>query len=96
MSEIYNFLEFYVFVNENKLEKMNFSLGKMEFWTHCNVIFNDTHLRFKELNISFIMLILKCDQGNSAHMTEFLALGKTLLARLYLLYLTKNIKSYME
>ena len=30
MDKIINFLEFYVFINENKLGKMNFPLGK--FW----------------------------------------------------------------
>ena len=33
---------------------------------------------------------------NFAHITEFLALRKSLLARLYLLYLTENLKPYME
>ena len=28
MTEIFNFLEFYVFINENELRKMNFPLGK--------------------------------------------------------------------
>ena len=31
MSEIFNFLEFQVFIYETELEKMNFPLGKMEF-----------------------------------------------------------------
>ena len=37
MNEIHNF-----FVNKNKL-------GKMEFWTHWNVIFIDKYLKNKEL-----------------------------------------------
>ena len=31
MNEIFNFLEFQVFINEIKLGKMNFPLGKMKF-----------------------------------------------------------------
>ena len=30
MNEIFNFLEFQVFINENELGKFNFPLGKME------------------------------------------------------------------
>ena len=38
MNEIFNFLEFYVFINENELGKINFPLEKMEFgtnWEFC-------------------------------------------------------------
>ena len=31
MNEIFNFLEFKVFIKENELEKMNFPLGKIKF-----------------------------------------------------------------
>ena len=61
MNEIFNFLGFYVFINENKLGKINFPLrkkGKIE------KSFEPT--------------------GNSVHTTEIIALGKALLARLYL------------
>ena len=34
MNEILSSLEFQVFINENGLGKINFLLGKMEFWTH--------------------------------------------------------------
>ena len=34
MNEIFNFLEFYVFINENELGKINFPLEKMEFGTN--------------------------------------------------------------
>ena len=56
MNEIFNFLEFEVFINENELGKMNFPLGKWNFEPI----------------------------GNSVHTTEYLALGKVLLARLRL------------
>ena len=31
MTEIFNFREFYVFINENELRKIKFQLGNMEF-----------------------------------------------------------------
>ena len=31
MNEIFNFLDFQAFINENELGKMNFPLGKMKF-----------------------------------------------------------------
>ena len=34
MDEIINFLEFYKFINGNKLEEMNFPLSRIEFGTH--------------------------------------------------------------
>ena len=37
MNEIFNFLKFYVFLNENKLGKINFLLGEIEFRTHRNL-----------------------------------------------------------
>ena len=35
MDETINFFKFSVFINENELGKINFPLGKIEFWTHC-------------------------------------------------------------
>ena len=38
MNQIFNFLEFYVFINEKELGKMDFPLGKMEClmnWEFC-------------------------------------------------------------
>ena len=32
MTEIFNFLEFYVIIIENELKKMKFPLGKMDNW----------------------------------------------------------------
>ena len=61
MNEILNFLGFYVFINQNKLGKINFPLRKM---------------RKTEKNFE--------PTGNSVHTTEIIALGKALLARLYL------------
>ena len=88
MNEIHNFLEF--FVNERKSGKMNFPLGKMEFWTHCNVTFIEKHLKNKEIEYLIHYAKFKMwPTENSAHIT---ALEKALLVRLYLLYLTKNLK----
>ena len=44
MPEVFNFFEFYVFINENELRKMNFLLRKMQFCTNlefwiCHRIF---------------------------------------------------------
>ena len=61
MNEIFNFLGFYVFINKNKLGKINFPLRKM---------------RKNEKNFE--------PTGNSVQTTEIIALGKALLARLYL------------
>ena len=76
---------------------MNFALEKMESWTHCNIIFLDEYLKLKE--IEYLINCAKFKMwpvGNSAHITDFLVLGKVLLARLHLLYLTENLKPYME
>ena len=88
MNEIHIFCELWVFVNEIKLGKMNFPIGKMEFWTHCNVIFVDKYLKNKE--IEYLIHYAKSKMwpgGNSAPITKFLALEKALLARLYLNYI---------
>ena len=55
ITEISNFLEFFVFIKENELRKMNFQLGKGNYEPI----------------------------GNFVHATEYLALGKTFLAGLY-------------
>ena len=76
---------------------MNFPLGKMKFRTHCNVIFLEKYLNFNE--IEYLIHYAKFKMwpvGTSANITEFLALGKALLARPYLLYLTENLKPYRE
>ena len=44
ITEISNFLEFFVFIKENELRKMNFQLVKRQLWTHwefcaCHRIF---------------------------------------------------------
>ena len=70
----------------------------MEFLTHYNIIFLEKYLKLKEIKqirihySNFQMWPVR----NSARIIEFLALGKTLLGRLYSLYLTEDLKTLME
>ena len=74
--------------------KFHFSQWKSYF---SQFILIDKYLKFKEIEYLIYYFKFKmCPVGNSAHITEFLALVKALLARLYLLYLTENPIPYME
>ena len=57
MNEIYNLLDFYIFVNENKLGKWIFHWEKWNLET----VFLHKDLNSRKLNIPFIMLSFKCD-----------------------------------
>ena len=60
----------------------------MEFWIHSSVIFIDKYLKNKEIeNLIHYAKFKMWPFGNLAHITEFLALEKGLLARLYLYYM---------
>ena len=56
MTEIFNFLEFYVFIIENELEKMKFPLGKMDNWINWkmdnNFLDNVWILNYRESTIT--------------------------------------------
>ena len=77
--------------------KMNFPLGKMELWTHSNVIFFDKYLKFKEIEylIHYAKFIM-WPVGNSAYIAKHLALGNALLVKTRSTISIETLKAYME